>query len=59
VSMTLTEVPIETVTLVKLPPLDLGTPLVGKPGDGSSGGGIPGLGLQSSTLTGLTWELAT
>ena len=59
VSMTLTEVPIETVTLVKLPPLDLGTPLVGKPGDGSSGGGIPGLGLQSSTLTGVTWELAT
>lgn len=58
VSMTLTEIPIETVTLVKLPPLDLGTPLVGKPGDGG-GGGIPSLGLQSSTLTGLKWELAT
>ena len=56
VSMTLTEIPIETVTLVKLPPLDLGTPLVGKPGDGS-GGGIPSLGLQSSTLTGLKWTL--
>lgn len=57
VSMTLVEVPIETVTLVKLPPLDLGTPLVGKPGGGDGGGGIPSLGLQSSTLTGLKWEV--
>jgi hypothetical protein len=55
VSLTLQEIPVETVTLVKLPPLDLGTPLVGKPGSG--GGGIPSLGLQSTALTGLTWEI--
>jgi hypothetical protein len=56
VSLTLQEIPIETVTIVKLPPLDLGTPLVNKPG-GGSGGGIPSLGLQSNALTGLNWQI--
>ena len=60
VSITLQEIPVETVTLVKLPPLDLGTPLINKvPG---AGGGIPNLGLQSSVLTGLAqtkWDTST
>ena len=56
VSLTLQEIPIETVTIVKLPPLNLGTPLVGKNG-GGGGGGVPSLGLQSDLLTGLKWEV--
>jgi hypothetical protein len=55
VSLTLQEIPIETVTIVKLPPLNLGTPLVGKNGGG--GGGVPTLGLQSDLLTGLKWAV--
>ena len=56
VSLTLQEIPIETVTIVKLPPLNLGTPLIGKNG-GGGGGGVPSLGLQSSVLTGLKWAV--
>jgi hypothetical protein len=55
VSITLQEIPVETVTIVKLPPLELGTPVVGKGGGG--GGGAVTLGLQSETLTGLKWEI--
>ena len=55
VGITLQEIPVETVTIVKLPPLELGTPLVGKGGGG--GGGTVTLGLQSQTLTGLAWEI--
>jgi hypothetical protein len=55
VSITLQEIPVETVTIVKLPPLELGTPVVGKGGGG--GGGAVTLGLQSDLLTGLKWEI--
>jgi hypothetical protein len=53
VSITLQEIPVETVTLVKLPPLNLGTPIINKGGSGA--GGVPSLGLQSSVLTG--WQI--
>ena len=56
VSITLQEIPVETVTIVKLPPLELGTPVVGK-GGGGGGGGAVTLGLQSELLTGLKWEI--
>jgi hypothetical protein len=56
VSITLQEIPVETVTIVKLPPLELGTPVVGK-GGGGGGGGVVTLGLQSELLTGLKWEI--
>jgi hypothetical protein len=55
VSLTLQEIPVETVTIVRLPPLDLGTPLIKK--GGGPGGGIPQLGLQSDLLTGLNWYI--
>jgi hypothetical protein len=55
VSLTLQEIPIETVTIVKLPPLNLGAPLIGKKEGG--GGGVPSLGLQSDLLTGLKWAV--
>lgn len=56
VSLTLQEIPIESVTIVKLPPLNLGTPLIGKK-EGGGGGGVPSLGLQSSVLGGLKWTV--
>lgn len=56
VSLTLQEIPVETVTVVKLPPLQLGTPVVGKGGGG--GGGVDNLGLQSGTLI-APWLLTT
>ena len=57
VSLTLQEIPIESVTIVKLPPLNLGTPLIGKK-EGGGGGGVPSLGLQSDLLTGLKWAVS-
>jgi len=57
VSLTLQEIPVETVTVVKLPPLQLGAPIIGK-GGGGGGGGVDNLGLQSGTLI-APWLLTT
>ena len=57
VSLTLQEIPVETVTVVKVPPLQLGTPIIGK-GGGGGGGGVDNLGLQSGTLV-APWSLTT
>jgi hypothetical protein len=57
VSITLQEIPVETVTIVKLPPLQLGNPIIGK-GGGGGGGGVDNLGLQSGTLV-APWTIVT
>ena len=57
VSITLQEIPVETVSIVKLPPLKLGNPIIGK-GGGGGGGGVDNLGLQSGTLV-PPWTIAT